>query len=153
MKDLVHHGGGHVLQSLSLLFRQVSQAAAERSFQFPLPYLFQPLPQGRNCGDLFQGLDPTDEIVYLFSNDSFRLFSLVRPFLKILFGDALEIIDIVKINIVDFVDSGIEILRSPMSIKNIGFCFRSRSTLSTVPASIRISGEPVQPMTRSANVR
>jgi hypothetical protein len=47
--------------------------------------------------------------VHLFLNDSFRLLGLVGPFLKILLGDTLEVIDIVEIHIVDFVDRGIEI--------------------------------------------
>src|SRR6516162_9464602 len=109
VKNLVDHGRGHAIQSLSLFFRQISQAAAKRFFQLAPSYLFQPLSKGGNRRDLLQRVNPTREILYFFVDDPFRLFSLVGPFLKVFIGEALEVIDVVEIHVIDFVDSRIEI--------------------------------------------
>src|SRR5437870_2012046 len=108
--------GGHIFQGLFLCFGQVPQTAAEGFFHFLPANLFESLFQCCNRWDLLQRTDPTGKVLDLLENDAFRPFRLSGPFLKVLFGDIFQIVDIIDVDVVELVYFGIEI--SPVADVN-----------------------------------
>src|SRR5207245_10585768 len=92
------------------------QTAAEGFFHFLPANLFESLFQCCNRRDLLQRTDPTGKVLDLLQNDAFRPFRLSVPFLKVLFGDIFQIVDIIDVDVVELVYFGIEI--SPVADVN-----------------------------------
>ncbi len=78
--------------------------------------LFKALSQGGNRRHLIEGAHPAEKTQHFFLHDRFRLFGLLGAPLKIILGDAFEIVDVVEIDVVEIVDLGVKV--SPVTDVN-----------------------------------
>ena len=109
MEQLVDHRGRHVLQCSALRLGQVFQIPRQRFLEFFAADVLETLPQSRDCGNLFQRIQPSDEGLGFNAHDLFSFFRLGGTRLQIFFGDTFEIIDIVEVDVVEIVDLRIKV--------------------------------------------
>ncbi len=83
---------------------KIFQASAQGFFDLAAADLFETLPQRRDRRHLLQRAQPTDKGLHLFEDDAFGLLGFVGAFLQIFLGDALKIVDVVKINVVEIIN-------------------------------------------------
>src|SRR5262249_30009131 len=103
VEHLIDHRCGHVFQRLLLLFRQFSKTTLERFFHFLAANIFEALAQRGDRRHLLKPVYPPSKVLHFFAYDLFSLGRLTGSLGQIFFGHAFQVVDIIKVDIVEFV--------------------------------------------------
>src|SRR4029077_7894660 len=109
VKHLIDHRCGHSFQRLLLLFRQFSKTTFERLFHFPATNIFEALAQRSDRRDLLQSVYPAPKVLHFFAYDRFRILRLAEYFSQVFYGYAFQVVDIIKVDVVESVNAWVEI--------------------------------------------
>ena len=109
MQQFVDDRRGQGFDGAPLLVAEILQGGAKGFLDFGAADLFETVAQGDNRRHDIEGRDPAGKGGNLFLDNPFRLLRLFVPLLEVGGDDALQVVDIVKIDVGDIVDAGIDV--------------------------------------------